>query len=400
MRKIAIIFAICLYSSILFAGNPHKRTIIGYESALNFSKAEQMLLNRSGEYTHIMTGYKSDDNFEFHGFEYNENHQVIAIFDTISEQLAYYDSITYNEQGQLIRIDGWQWMDDGSFWKKVNYIEYTYNGQGLIASRANYNSVTNWEVGGIYEYSYNDMGQIVLTELTMGGRIFSNIEYEYENGKLKTETYNFDLFGYGMEPTEKQEYSYNNENGFVDEIYTTNYEDGSWYFDNKQNFFYDANGNCTEYRVTDNSNQIVERSLFEYTDKLLANAVIPYSPEMERPKTFNNTNLYTVEHWYSVDDNHVLQYICDYQYKYQDIAEVESHNATNTSSVYPNPANDIITIENEGTIEIIDMNGRTIKTKVTNGKEQINISDLPEGNYIIKVSNETSTNSEKIIICR
>lgn len=400
MKKFILLFALCISASILFAGNPHKTNIKGFESALNFSKAEQMLLNRSGECMHIMTSYKSDDNYEFHTFAYNDDQKVIAIFDTVSNQLAYYDSITYNNLGQLIRIDGWQWMEQDSFWKKVNYIEYTYNEQGLLASRTNYNSVTDWSVGGIYEYRYNEQGQIIISELTMADRIFGNQIYEYENGKLKSITYNFDLFGSGMEPSEIQEYSYNSTNGFVDEINTSYYEDGDWLFDNKQKYFYDENGNCTEYRVTDNRNNVVEKSLFEYDSRLLADAIIPYSPEMERPKTFNNTNLYTIEHWFTVDDDHVLQYVCDYQYKYQDITGIDNNEEASSTTIFPNPASEFITIENGGAIEIFDMQGRIVKTANASIHEQISVSDLPSGNYIIKISNEKGISGEKLIINR
>lgn len=399
MRKFTLVFALCITASILLAGNPHKMNRKGFESALNLSKTEQMLLNRSGDFIHVMIGIKTDDDYEFHTFDYNSDYKVTAVFDSIAQRMSYYDSITYNELGQLVRIDGWQWMDE-CYWKKVNYIEYTYNEQGLLASRTNYNSVSDWGVGGIYEYSYNSEGQIVLSELTMGGRIFGDVEYEYENGKLKSETYLYDMFGYGMEPSEKYEYSYDSITGFVKEICTTYYENGNWYYDSKQNFYYDANGNCIEYRVYDNGYRIVEKSLFEYDDRLIANAVIPYSPEIERPKTFNNTNLYTTEHWYTVDDDHVLQYVCDYIYFYKDYAGIEEHNAIATN-VYPNPANDFITVENEGAVEISDMQGRIVKTANTSSQsEQISVSDLPSGNYLIKVTNDSKSTVSKFIISR
>ncbi len=398
MKRITLAFIFCIAASLAIAGNPHKMRTKGFETALNLSKNEQMLLGRSGNYTHVLIGVKTDDEYEFHTYDYNSDNKVIAIFDSISQSMSYFDSISYNELGQLVRIDGWQWLDN-SHWKKVNYIEYTYNAQGLLASRTNYNSATDWEVGGIYEYSYNSEGQIVLSELTMGGRIFGNVEYEYENGKLKSETYNFDLWGYGMEPSEKYEYSYDNTTGFVNEVYLKYYEDGFWYNDSKQNYFYDANGNCTEYRVTDNSNNIVERSLFEYDDRLIANAVMPYSPETERPKTFNNTNLYTIEHWYTVDDEHVLQYVCDYLYSYKDYAGIEDYNAAD-AYIYPNPASDFISIDAEGSVEITDMQGRIVKTTSTSKEELIDISDLPAGNYIIRITGDTKKAVGKFIIGR
>ena len=67
--------------------------------------------------------------------------------------------------------------------------------------------------------------------------------------------------------------------------------------------------------------------------------------------------------------------------------------------IYPNPANDFVTIKTHNNIgdliTISDISGRTLITEeVTAGDIQINIADLTKGLYIIKVGNK----SEKLII--
>lgn len=67
--------------------------------------------------------------------------------------------------------------------------------------------------------------------------------------------------------------------------------------------------------------------------------------------------------------------------------------------IYPNPANDFVTIKTHNNIgdliTISDISGRTLITEeVTAGDIQINIADLAKGLYIIKVGDK----SEKLII--
>lgn len=75
-------------------------------------------------------------------------------------------------------------------------------------------------------------------------------------------------------------------------------------------------------------------------------------------------------------------------------------------SIYPNPAQDRITIllninnKQPVTIKLIDLAGKEIKTEYTTNKRQLNldISEIPNGVYIIQVKSETQTFNSKIII--
>ena len=69
-------------------------------------------------------------------------------------------------------------------------------------------------------------------------------------------------------------------------------------------------------------------------------------------------------------------------------------------SVFPNPATDIISITNNdaiaiNSITITDLNGRIVKN--TNSAEQINISDLSAGVYMMNIASEQGTAVKKII---
>lgn len=75
-----------------------------------------------------------------------------------------------------------------------------------------------------------------------------------------------------------------------------------------------------------------------------------------------------------------------------DIDEIDESNVKNNISVYPNPANGFVRILNTNDfniskIEIIDLLGRTVIS--TNNSDEIDVSNLPEGQYIVKIHGDS-----------
>lgn len=76
-----------------------------------------------------------------------------------------------------------------------------------------------------------------------------------------------------------------------------------------------------------------------------------------------------------------------------DIDEIDESSIANSISIYPNPAKDIVKVQNAGNlniskIEIIDLLGRTVAS--AKSSEEINVADLPEGQYFVKLHGETT----------
>jgi hypothetical protein len=68
-------------------------------------------------------------------------------------------------------------------------------------------------------------------------------------------------------------------------------------------------------------------------------------------------------------------------------------------SVYPNPAKEVLNIRTSATeydVQVVDMLGRVVITEKSN--PAINISNLTKGAYFVKVTQNGTTNTEKIII--
>lgn len=76
-----------------------------------------------------------------------------------------------------------------------------------------------------------------------------------------------------------------------------------------------------------------------------------------------------------------------------DVTEIDENNAESTVTIYPNPANNVVKILNTNDmtinkVEVIDLLGRTLIS--SENCDEINVSNLPEGQYFVKIQGETT----------
>lgn len=77
--------------------------------------------------------------------------------------------------------------------------------------------------------------------------------------------------------------------------------------------------------------------------------------------------------------------------------------AASTFSVFPNPANNVVTVANANAlinaIALTDINGRTVKSVKVGGvaSTDVNISDLASGVYVMSISSDKGTTTKKIV---
>ena len=75
----------------------------------------------------------------------------------------------------------------------------------------------------------------------------------------------------------------------------------------------------------------------------------------------------------------------------------------NNLVIYPNPASSILNIDNaeNSTIEVYDLLGRIVLSRTNISlKEQLNVSELNSGTYLIRISNDNKVVTDKFIINR
>lgn len=385
MKRTLLLVSICLIANAVLAITPRSNTLMSRQQpGLSYRPIEQAAMPKSAQ--QWLVSYNTDDDYQVSRFYYDNGNKLIANYECVIGEYELYDSVRYNNQGQLVRLDGYQWMNNT--WKNVYYIEYTYNGQGLIASRTNYNLFSNeWNLGGIYNYTYNAAGQLIKTELTMSNQVIQKIEYSYTNGLLNTETWFSGGFGSPMEAFERMTYTYTD--GRLTTMYDSIYG-STWSYNGKEEYQYDASGNCTHHIKYDGGNMVTEKSIYEFNDQLLENTVTPYHPELIRPVNFNNHNNYTREQWYTLDVDFHLQYVCDYIYNYnnQNVGIANTEEAS-LIRVYPNPASNHLHIEGlaEGCsmVEILDMSGRVVLAQRLTS-DRVDISRLQTGMYLLRTA--------------
>ncbi len=81
---------------------------------------------------------------------------------------------------------------------------------------------------------------------------------------------------------------------------------------------------------------------------------------------------------------------------------IKSENKTDIITVYPNPANNKIKIQNNynlvmQSIKLFDINGRLIKSFCTTGAA-LDISDIAKGQYVLNIQTDKGEFVEKIVI--
>lgn len=391
---LSVLLSLCAFAAWAQPVNHFRRS--GHH--INF--VEQ--LAAKSNYHYRLSSFRTSDSYQFNYFSYNAQNQLVAIWDTVSNDYSVVDSLFYDQQGHMVRMSGWQLLQGR--WENVYYIDYTYDQAGNIATRTNYNNFDgSWELGGVYQYTYNSDNQIVLSVLTMAGMQFQKVEYAYEAGLLKEELwYGYD--GSGLSPNEKLIYTYNADGKLIRIDDSTDDGSGVWQYYGRHNYAYDNAGNCVEHHYYDNTGMEAERNEYEFVeDRTLSETLMPWTPEMTRPETYTNVGVYDIEHWYSVDVDHVLHYVCDFIYYYDGSGNAIEEVGTPGLQLSPNPASATVAIDglsdSPAQAKLIDMTGRVVMTATVSGaSNKINVESLPAGCYTLLVSQQGQLRTAKLMV--
>ena len=126
MKKVLSFVLCCVVFASAFAQHAFtKNEVIKSElvKKLNLRPAEKMAMNAS--YNYAMSSYNTDDYYITCTYTYDAQHRLISVYENVPSEYKLKDSIRYNEQNQLVRLDGYQLLYGQ--WKLVYYIEYTYS---------------------------------------------------------------------------------------------------------------------------------------------------------------------------------------------------------------------------------------------------------------------------------
>ena len=238
----------------------------------------------------------------------------------------------------------------------------------------------------------------------MGGIVFQKVEYTYSSagGDLVCELW-YGYNGSGLFPSEKIVTVW--VDGKKDREYDSVSDDGvHWRFNGRSEFFYDESGNCTEYHHYDNTGSEVERNIYDIDTELpLSQTFMPWTPETTRPKTYQNVHAYDREAWYAVDVDHVLRYVCDYLYEYEETTAGIRTTETLEVSVFPNPSHGFVTLRGVVgrvvAIRVMDVMGRTVMTsEIKADVPVIDVQSLVPGCYVMQIVSDGGMSSVRLVI--
>lgn len=360
------------------------------------------LLNRHEQnYTQQLDSMVSVEMMSTYVFQYDEHYNVATL--TGTGLLNMNEEFFYDDQDRVICVILTYY---GILWSKT---EYTYDNHGWLAEEVVYDYNNN---GWVYDlrtvYGYEDTGRLLSTH-TFKYQQYSGdwndhekVEYTYENGNPtlaiqykwdsnsyiwkfdKKSEYTFNVFNYC---TEQYDYTFGAENWLHERYYTYTYDDYfnceyqmeyvydydsgtqqfGWYVDRQIHFYYD---------MTAHIDNIAGLHFLEegYTGLDFVNggvANINYKLVRVEESTFDGAEIdrtFVTDLYYSgltaVDEVHGSQL-----------------------NLWPNPTTETLNLSAEDLqqVEIFSMDGRQVM-HLENGLENINVSSLAKGCYLLKAS--------------
>lgn len=256
---------------------------------------------------------ESSDEVEHKYYTYNENMQAVASEELFNDGMMVVDSLFYNDLGQVTRQGAYQLINGE--WRNVNYIDYTYYENGLRATRKNYNNFGGqFELGGIYTYTYDENNNLIYWELYFAGGIYQTCERSYNELNQVVQELGYQY----SDNSWKIDYSYDSENRLISQ-FDYFWDSGSWMFYSKTLYAYDDNSNSILIESY-TQNILTQYSEFTFDETVTLDQVIfPENPEDEWPTFGPSQNIVRLEKHYRMDNNGQMQYYCDYIYTYEPI---------------------------------------------------------------------------------
>ena len=351
-----------------------------------------------------------DQDDMYYRFEYDDADRVVKI-DELTIDRAY-NEYTYDANGLCIQECTWQEIpvSSGKYYN-VGMVEYTYDEQGRMATRANSmrrnasNPASEMELQAVAYYSYDDEGRLATLEYFWGADKLSRIQtngYVYdEDGNLVKELFT--------------NYSSANEALFTDETHHTYDADGrilktcNQEADIKQGYalvprswityVYDEDGNLIErYKtgIPDSPDNRTESVSYTVDDTTPANRVIyPSIPEPYYGSTdwkkLSSQIIVMDEYVYDMD-THESALSHSWTFDYDDVEREAGIGNTEInfgkSLICVTVNGDMLSLHGVAgaeNVRIFDLDGRCVGRYASVGNT-VDVSGLAKGVYVISTS--------------
>ena len=362
---------------------PYDKTIFEYDS----SGAILSMINQ--EWDENMNLWDLDNKDEF---TFDSNGDLSVIIESSWDESSaawlndYKEEYTYNANGD-IELEVESELDTNSIWVDQWKSEYTYNGTELelIVDYSWDDDSLNWQAEDKYEYLYS------------GGLLIELLESYWDETYWKQDrkdVFTLDINGNIVEvivhfwftgqqawvASRKQEYGYDTQgNPNLEIIFGWNSGDSVWQQDGKYEYLYNQT-----YSISDL--QLPPLSFF----------TPDYNNEIHNMPVSYEYYTWQSSIWFMNETN-------EYYYSEHEMVNIAENEET-ILQVYPNPSSDKINISGIASteaskVEILDIGGRVILSKIFLGNTSIDTHEMCTGVYIYRISCESDIiQTGKIVI--
>lgn len=337
---------------------------------------------------------------------------------------------TYNANGYCTQLLASEWKVSSSQWVNNSKDELTYNSNGYWTQDivSEWDTIANQWVNGLkYECAYNVYNKI--TEIivyywnaeTSQWTNFMLFEFIYytADGKLKESNVHFwgePIYSAEWYLVTKNEYTYDSNERLFTEIISEYNIDIIWGSElsnkSKYEYSYDANANRTQSFVSkwdidtsswsSYSKEVNSYDLaYNFTDLLLPSEYFVQTiPSSNLTPDIINKPLEDIEYLWNKTSTNWDNNTKDIYY-YSDLNGSGINEVTTDNLIiYPNPVSEGFYLnlsEKNIKVSIYDFSGNLLFTKQLSGNEYINVSALPHGIYMIKVTTDKGIITKKFV---
>ena len=371
------------------------------------------------DYLYRIASFMSTDATETYNYQYrnSEGTELDGIHrNFINDNIEVIDSLVYDEAGRIISIQTHQ--NFGGYWRKVCWIDYTYNPLGLRTSRKNYNDFNDGNGGvlsGTYYYLYDSDNKLIQRNLEFDSYLYEKVTYHYnEDGLIIAEESVTDPFIGTFENSVLKEYYYD-ENGYISQTMVYSWYYYEWELQLRSTYKYDEVGNCIEYETFNSYGIPQEKNVYSYDTEVSYDEVYHFSnPENSYPVLPQMKNkLDSYEYWALNQDSGQLVFAMDYLFLYDYLGEDEPedpedpedpdstsvNNISINTRIYPNPTQDYIKIESEEVdfVQLLDICGRELLATEVRETLIIDMKEYEAGIYFVRLHSNGSTSVQKVV---
>lgn len=351
--------------------------------------------NRLTSVTHLDTYYNSTTKEEYiyntQGLIKEEIHSYLS---DSAWKLTEKFTFEYDEAGNMVLLMKYEYAYNDWYEKGKEVCEYE---NGLLQNETFYscNAIGEWQPETKFEYAYNAQGLCKEEHINYYGDnewvLYFKTEYAYNEQSLCSEMIKYERYYDQLRSFGRYLYEYDESGNKLSMIYFDHRNDSpEWSYVDKYEYSYDDHNNCTayhlfafnygEWRFDYGYDMTYEASVS--IEQIAGLNRIWNAAEMDVPIY---SKLLQFKIWEDEDESFVLG--CYYS-DHSSLDEPTKNHLT----IWPNPATETVHIEGSEAAEVQVYNTLGQMVKTVQGSNEINVSSLVEGVYLLRVTDAEGKN--------